>query len=208
MLSACRDDVKVNKMIKKVNDNSGMPRVYLFTLDSLKSNLKVNVFTKDSVVAEITIQNNSSEPIAFLNKMLPSDTLTESIFHLSVKSITNESINLYPRPIKSKNSYYQGLQFLAPAVIPNIELDSFVSISPNKKMLFEVNLTKLYDLNKYIDCEFSIEFMACYPLIRNGKHVHLKMKDYDFPVPAYFSIGLLDNNRANEYENEVKFKLN
>jgi DNA phosphorothioation-dependent restriction protein DptG len=140
MLSACRDDVKVNKMIKKVNDNSGMPRVYLFTLDSLKSNLKVNVFTKDSVVAEITIQNNSSEPIAFLNKMLPSDTLTESIFHLSVKSITNESINLYPRPIKSKNSYYQGLQFLAPAVIPNIELDSFVSISPNKKCFLKLTL--------------------------------------------------------------------
>lgn len=178
-------------------------RVIIKFADSLFVKLAVTVFSRDSVIVQSTIINNTHHGFYLYKPLLPADeSLKENVFNFMVE----DEFKGMPPEINfndtSEGKYYEGNKRTG-YVIPELEPDNFLLLEPMSSIKFIINVAKFYDLQSQITAgvkHFSIVYGANMPLINNRlEQIFEKEKKDGKLKPVFTFIVTPKANKTDKY---------
>jgi len=191
---------------KVQNENIGIKKsskaIIKFT-DSIFVKLAVLVFSRDSVIVQSTIVNNTHQGFYLYKPLLPADeSLKENVFNFTVE----DEFKGMPPEVNfndtSEGKYYEGNKRTG-NVIPELKPYNFLFLEPTSSTKFVINVAKFYDLQSQVTAgfkHFSIGYSAAMPLINNRfEQIFEKEKKDSKLKPVFTIIATSKANKTDKY---------
>lgn len=197
------ENISDSSSVTIVDSNLNYKVSPIIIIDSLKvaAKLKVTPYTLDSIIAEISIFNNSYKPVWLYKPILPTNNSSEDAFAflMDKKSHDFSESTVRFKIKKSNHQYFGGGPGLLAAIIPSVLDSNLLKLNSGDTVKFTTNLSLKYDFKDFIRHNRNvnsilIDYHTYFPYIENGHHLYLQNKNdsvnrIGYKRPAYFSIG-------------------
>lgn len=155
--------------------------------------LNVQAYSADSILAKLTITNNSDSNLEIYKPLLPYNGYTEDLYSILEKT-SYERLAFNGVGHESHLNYEDG-----PSVYiePKFNSDRFVVLQPKQSLEVESNITHRFEFEKFLKKghrEFKLVYAMEWPYVVNGKQVmEIDSNDHQMK-PVYFGASLPENN--------------
>lgn len=195
--STCFSQIKEGNLIR-INSKGdtlvvcGFPVEGVPVISSLSKKLyaDINIFpiTKDSIVASVSIINDSSCDFFLYSPILPG--VDTKIMCLKIVEVTTNTLLDY-KGIDTAIKYYFGNSSTLPYIIPCINDSNLILLRRFSKINFTYNISKAYNFQDFLTQKlnkFRTGFLLFMPLIKENKQI-FEVDSYDnISKPVFIEI--------------------
>lgn len=196
-----KGDGKNNSADSTSSSKRGISKEIIIDLP-VYAEVKVEPYSLDSMMAEVTIVNDWNEPVWLYKPILPSDTLVVETFYVRDAKGNDNLKHVY----KQTDHEYVFSDQNFPFIIPVINDLTQLELKPESRMKFTTNLAKHYDFRQLINGErvktILVNYGMFFPYIKDNKQVFKKVyhnSGDSIAKPVYINISI-KKNKGKEYE--------